>query len=186
MKTLLLLSLSLFLSIPAAAAPPPPDVGELVLAAGAPAPSFALAQAEPAPAGESFLAKLGPSLLDLLTAAAIAGIGVLAAFLRAKSAESKAAKVGLVVTEAARAAVLELDASIKPKLKAFLADGKLSDEEKAELKKMALDLLKTKLPAGLLTAAGGVFGAFTDTYLAGKIEQAVAEKNAVQAVPPAA
>ena len=186
MKTLLLLSLALTLSLPAAAATPP-NVDELVLAAGAPAPSFALAQVEPAtPAGESFLAKLGPSLLDLLSAAAIAGIGVLAAFLRAKSAESKAAKVGLVVTEAARAAVLELDASIKPKLKAFLADGKLSDEEKAELKKMALDLLKTKLPAGLLSAAGGVFGAFTDTYLAGKIEQAVAEKNAVQAVPPKA
>lgn len=141
--------------------------------------------AAPSP-GQSFLAQLGPALMDLLMAATLAGIGILAAFLRAKAAESKAAKVGLVVTEAARAAVLELDATIKPKLKAFLADGKLSDEEKAELKKMALDLLKTKLPAGLLSAAGGVFGAFTDTYLAGKIEQAVAEKNAVQAVPPKA
>lgn len=190
MKTLLLLSLSLFLSLPAAAAPPPPDVvDELVLAAGTPAPSFALAQAEPAaPAGESFLAKLGPSLLDLLTAAAIAGIGVLAAFLRAKAAESKAARVGLVVTEAARSAVLELDATIKPKLKDYLADGKLSDEEKAELKRLAVDLLKTKLPAGLLSTAGGIFGAFTDTYLAGKIEQAVAGKNALEAatVPPKA
>lgn len=141
----------------------------------------------PAPtAGQSFLSGLVPSLLDLLSAAAIAGIGLLAAFLRAKSAESKVAKVSLVVTEAARAAVLELDASIKPKLKAYLADGVLSDEEKAELKKMALDLLKTKLPGGLLSTAGSVFGAFTDTYLAGKIEQAVAEKNSVQAasVPP--
>lgn len=193
MKTLLLLSLSLFLALPAVAAPPP-DVGKVVLAAGTPAPDFALAQApEVAPApttpGKSFLAALGPSLLDLLTAAAIAGIGLLAAFLRAKSAESKVAKVSLVVTEAARAAVLELDASIKPKLKAFLADGELSDAEKAELKAMALDLLKTKLPAGLLTTAGSVFGAFTETYLAGKIEQAVAEKNSVQAsaaVPPTA
>lgn len=151
------------------------------LAAGAVAPEFATTP------GESFLAQLGPALMDLLMAAALAGIGVLAAFLRAKSAESKAAKVGLVVTEAARAAVLELDATIKPKLKAFLADGKLSDEEKAELKKLALDLLKTKLPAGLLGTAGQVFGAFTDTYLAGKVEQAVAEKNSVEAnsVPPA-
>lgn len=141
----------------------------------------------PAPtAGQSFLASLGPSLLDLLSAAAIGGIGLLAAFLRAKAAESKVAKVSLVVTEAARAAVLELDAAVKPKLKAFLADGKLSDEEKAELKRLALDMLKTKLPGGLLSTAGAVFGAFTDTYLAGKIEQAVAEKNSVQAaaVPP--
>lgn len=192
MKIHSLLALSLFLALPAVAAPPPPDVlDELVLAAGQPAPSFALAQApEPAPtAGQSFLAALGPSLMDLLTASAIAGIGLLAAFLRAKSAESKVAKVSLVVTEAARAAVLELDATIKPKLKAYLADGVLSDEEKAELKRLAMDLLKTKLPAGLLTTAGSVFGAFTDTYLAGKVEQAVAEKNSVQAaaaVPPKA
>lgn len=141
----------------------------------------------PAPtAGQSFLSGLVPSLLDLLSAAAIAGIGLLAAFLRAKAAESKVAKVSLVLTEAARAAVLELDAAVKPKLKAFMADGVLSDDEKAELKKMALDLLKTKLPAGLLSTAGSVFGAFTETYLAGKVEQAVAEKNSVQAasVPP--
>lgn len=193
MKTFLFLSLSLFLSLPAVAAPPPPDVGKVVLAAGTPAPTFALAQAPeaaPAPtAGQSFLAALGPSLMDLLTAAAIAGIGLLAAFLRAKAAESKVAKVSLVVTEAARAAVLELDATIKPKLKAYLADGVLSDAEKAELKAMAMDLLKTKLPGGLLTTAGSVFGAFTETYLAGKVEQAVAEKNSVQAaaaVPPKA
>ena len=191
MKTLLLISLSLALSLPAAAAPPPDTVDELVLSAATPAPSFALAQVEPAAptAGQSFLSALGPSLLDLLTAAAIAGIGLLAAFLRAKASESKVAKVSLVVTEAARAAVLELDATIKPKLKAFLADGVLSDAEKAELKAMAMDLLKTKLPAGLLTTAGSVFGAFTETYLAGKIEQAVAEKNSVQAsaaVPPQA
>lgn len=136
----------------------------------------------------SFLAQLGPALTDLLMAATLAGIGILAAFLRAKAVESKAARVGLVVTEAARAAVLELDASLKPKLKAYLADGVLSEEEKAELKKTAVDLLKTKLPAGLLSAAGGIFGAFTETYLAGKVEQAVAEKNAAQAavVPPSA
>jgi len=190
MKTLLLLSLSLFLSIPASAAPPDDALDKLVLAAGTPAPTFAIAQVEsaPAPVGEGVLAKLGPSLLDLLSAAAIAGIGMLAAFLRAKAAESKAARVGLVITEAARAAVLELDVTIKPKLKDYLADGKLSDEEKAELKRLAMDLLKTKLPAGLLSTAGGIFGAFTDTYLAGKIEQAVAAKKAMEAaaVPPKA
>lgn len=185
-----ILSLLFLLSLPVHAAPPDDALDKLVLAAGTPAPTFALAQVEPAPApaGESFIAKLGPSLLDLLSAAAIAGIGVLAAFLRAKAAESKAARVGLVVTEAARSAVLELDATIKPKLKDYLADGKLSDDEKAELKHLAMDLLKTKLPAGLLSTAGSIFGAFTDTYLAGKIEQAVAAKKAMEAaaVPPKA
>lgn len=147
------------------------------------APGLAFAADAPAPA-QSLLGQLGPALVDLLMAAVVAGVGVLAHYLRSKATESKAARVGLVVTEAARAAVLELDASMKPKLKAYLADGVLSDEEKADLKRTAVELLKTKLPAGLLGAAGGVFGAFTDTYLAGKIEQAVAEKNALAAAAP--
>lgn len=152
-------------------------------------PLAALAQdATPVAPAPSIWLQLTPALTDLLTAAAVAGLAFLATYLRAKSGESKAARVGLVVTEAARAAVLELDATVKPKLKAYLADGVLSPEEAADLKKTAVDLLKTKLPGGLLAAAGGVFGAFTDTYLAGKIEQAVAEKNALAGssapVPP--
>lgn len=122
------------------------------------------------------------ALQDVLAAGLIGLLGMLAAYLRSKQTESKAARIGLVVTEAARAAVLELDATIKPKLKAYLADGVLSEEEKADLKRIAMDLLKTKLPGGLLKGAADVFGAaFLDTYLGGKIEQAVAEKNSVQA-----
>lgn len=145
----------------------------------------ALAQSAPPPQPTpSVWTQLGPALLDLLGVALLAGIGFLATYLRAKAAESKAARVGLVLTESARAVVLELDASLKPKLKAFLADGVLSDDEKAQLKAAALDLLKTKLPAGLLSTAGQVFGAaFVDTYLAGKVEQAVAEKNALGSAP---
>lgn len=147
-----------------------------------------LAQDIPAPpsaASPSVGLQLAGALTDLLMAALVAGIGMLATYLRTKAAESRAAKVGLVVTEAARAAVLDLDREMKPKLKAALADGVLTDKEKAELKAAAVELLKTKLPAGLLGTAGQVFGAFTDTYLAGKVEQAVAEKNAIaaQAVP---
>lgn len=137
--------------------------------------------AQEAAPGPSMIAQLASPLLDLLMAAATAGLVALAAYLRSKSTESKAAKVGFVVTEAAHAAVLELDATLKPQLQAALADGVLTDAEKAQLKAAAVELLKTKLPAGLLGLAGGVFGAFTDTYLAGKIEQAVASKNALQA-----
>lgn len=125
--------------------------------------------------------QLGSALADLLMAALIAGLGFLARYLATKSAESRAAKVGLVVTEASRAAVLELDRTLKPQLQAALADGVLTDAEKKQLKDAAVDLLKTKLPAGLLGMAGGIFGAFTDTYLAGKVEQAVVEKNAALA-----
>ncbi len=131
--------------------------------------------------GPSILTQLAAPLMDLLMAAASVGFIALAAYLRSKSAESKAAKVGLLVSEAANAAVHELDATLRPQLEAALADGVLTDEEKAKLKAAAIELLKTKLPAGLLGLAGTVFGAFTDTYLSGKIEQAVAAKNALQA-----
>lgn len=127
------------------------------------------------------------ALQDVIAAGLIGLLGMLAAFLRSKQTESKAARIGLVVTEAARAAVLELDATIKPKLKAYLADGILSDEEKADLKRIAMDLLKTKLPGGLLKGAADVFGAaFLDTYLGGKIEQAVIEKNSFDRPAPVA
>lgn len=165
--------------------PLPPDVPGIRVASAATLPSSTsfLAQAPEAPAEvkPSPLVQLAAGLQDLLFTALLAGLAFLANFLRQKTAESKAARIGLVVTESARAAVLELDATMKPKLKAYLADGVLSEEEKADLKKTAVELLKSKLPGNLLTAAGGIFGAFTDTYLAGKIEQAVAEKNALQA-----
>ena len=153
----------------------------VVLAAGEviPSPDPGLAPEPPKP---SVFLQLAGSLADLLMTGALALIGMLIAFLRTKAKESKSANVGLVITEAARAAVLELDAVIKPKLKIFLSDGILSEAEKAELKALAMALLKTKLPAGVLSTAASVFGAaFLDTYLGGKIEQAVSEKNAMQA-----
>lgn len=153
-------------------------------------PGLALAaDAAPTPL-QSFFGQLSGPLLDLLLTAAIAGIGMLTAFLRAKSQESKAAGVSLLLTEAARTATLEIDRSLKPQLQAALADGVLTDTEKAQLKAAALDLLKTKLPAAALASAKGVFGDFLDTFLAGKVEQAVVEKNHLAArsvrapVPP--
>jgi len=152
---------------------------------GLPIVTFAggtLVESEPAaPAGSVWL-KVSSALSDFVATAILAALGFLIAFLRSRSSESKAANIGLVITEAARAAVLELDASLKPTLKAYLADGILSDEEKADLKARAMLILTTKLPPGILKTAGEVFGAaFVTTYLSGKIEQAVAEKNAMQA-----
>jgi hypothetical protein len=153
----------------------------VVLAAGEAVPA---ADSSPAvePSKPSVFLQLAGSLADLVMTGLLALIGMLIAYLRSKSATDKAAHIGLVITEAARAAVLELDATIKPKLKEYLSDGVLSDVEKADLKARALEILKTKLPAGVLSTAATVFGAaFLDTYLGGKIEQAVSEKNAVQA-----
>lgn len=145
-----------------------------------PVVAFAQDAAPAQPAPSIWLQVLG-GLASLVSVALVPLLGLLTAYLRSKAAESKAARVGIVLNEAAIAAVHELDATLKPQLQAALADGVLTDAEKAQLKATAVELLKTKLPPALLSMAGDLFGAFTDTLVAGKIEQAVAAKNAVQA-----
>lgn len=154
----------------------------LLVAALCLAPSVAFAQdAAPAQPTPSIWLQVLGGLASLVSVALVPLLGLLTAYLRSKAAESKAARVGIVLNEAAIAAVHELDATLKPQLQAALADGVLTDAEKAQLKATAVELLKTKLPPALLSMAGDLFGAFTDTLVAGKIEQAVAAKNAVQA-----
>ncbi len=194
MKRLFILSAVLCLSATSFAERPPPDVTsakfEQALPSshevGIPDVVTFVADGEVIPAKEapkpSIFLQITGALTDLVMTGVLALIAMLAAFLRSKAASDKAANIGLVITEAARAVVLELDATMKPKLKAFLADGVLDDVEKTELKSMAMAMLRLKLPAGVLKTAADVFGAaFLETYLGGKIEQAVAEKNAVQA-----
>ena len=142
------------------------------------------ADAAPTPL-QSFFGQLSGPLLDLLLTAAVAGIAMLTAFLRAKAQESKVAGAGLLLSEATRAAVLEIDTTLKPQLQAALADGVLTDAEKAKLKAAALELVKQRLPAAALASAKGVFGGFLDTYLSGKVEQAVLEKKALEKPAPA-
>jgi hypothetical protein len=57
----------------------------------------------PAPAS-SLWAQVAPAITDLVGVALLGALGFLANYLRSKQAESKAARVGLVVTEAATAA----------------------------------------------------------------------------------
>lgn len=186
MKHSLLLSLALFLSLP-------------VHAAGTPAPTFALAQAEPAPVvaptvGQQIAAGVIQyvvvPLLPIIGALLVWALKKLVDYLNEKGKESAAARIGAKLTGAAASAVAEINATLRPKLEAALADGVLTDKEKAELKEAALQLLKTKLPGELLQAAGGIFGGFLDTYLGGLIERQVLEQKAMAAVaeprPPAA
>lgn len=132
----------------------------------------------------SLFLQLAGGLLDLLMLAVVGGIGLLSRFLLSKSSESAFARFGHVVTEAARASVLQIDRTLKPQLQAALADGILTPAEKAQLKAAALDLLKSQLPASVLKLGQGVLGSFLDTYLAGKVEQAVIEKNALEGQAP--
>lgn len=121
-------------------------------------------------------------LLDAALAAIVGVLALLAQYLRSKSATSLAARAGLVATEAATAAVHELDATMRPLLLSAAADGKLSPEEAKQLRDHALEVLKTKLGPNALKAITSAFGFdFLDTFLRGKVEQAVAQKKAVAA-----
>lgn len=102
-------------------------------------------------------------------------------FLRAKASESSAARVTLVVAEAANSAVAVVDRELKPKVLAAMADGVLTDTEKAQLREEALRILKTNVAPEVWTLARAQFGPLLEGYLKGLIERAVTERRAVQA-----
>ena len=143
-------------------------------------PLLALAEEAAAPASPvltAFMQYVVPALVTVLGPLLVLALGQLAAFLRAKAGESKAAGVALVFTEAAHSVVAELEVTLKPRLQAALADGVLTQAEKDELKKAALDALKTRLPATALQSASAVFGPMLDTWLGGLVERAVAAQK---------
>lgn len=123
-----------------------------------------------------------PPLVPLLGALVTWALARLVAFLNAKAAESKAALVGAKLTGAAQSVVAELNASLRPRLEAALADGVLTDVEKKALKDAALNILKTKLPPALMSSASGIFGNFLETYMGGLVERAVLDQKATAAV----
>lgn len=131
----------------------------------------------PSPLLTAFMQYVLPALVTVLGPLLVLALGQLAAFLRAKAGESKAAGVALVFTEAAHSVVAELEVTLKPKLQAALADGVLTQAEKDELKKAALDALKTRLPATALQSASAVFGPMLDTWMGGLIERAVSAQK---------
>lgn len=145
-----------------------------------------LAQVEaPAPAEPSLFQRIwgfvAPTLATAIGTLLVYLLGLLVTWVRSKAGESKFAAFVLPVTEAARAVVLEIDVRLKPKLAKFLEDGVLSEDEKRQLRNEAFQLLKEKLPSTLMAAGQAQLGALFDTFLKGKIEQAVIEKNAIKA-----
>lgn len=157
------------------------------------APGLALAadvvvvpEAPQSPILTAVLQYVVPALITVLGPLVIWALSQLAAFLKAKSAESKVLGVLSVVTEAANSVVAELNATLKPQLQAALADGVLTQAEKDRLKTAALDVLKTKLPAATLASAQGLFGPMLDTWLAGLVERAVVDQKPVKTLEEAA
>jgi len=93
--------------------------------------------------------------------------------LNAKAKGAKLESTVALLSEAAKAAVLEVEVTLKPKLVEALKDGVLSDAEKAMLKKAALDLLTSRLPIASLALARDVFGPLLQQVLSKQVETAV-------------
>lgn len=99
------------------------------------------------------------------------------AFLKARQAESATARMALVVTEAAASAVAVVDRDMKPKVMAALADGVLTDKEKAELRDEALRILRVNVAPEVWNQAKASFGPLLEGWLKGLIERAVTERR---------
>lgn len=122
--------------------------------------------------GSMILKYLVTPAIPILGGAILWALKALVQYLGTKSEGNKAAHVALVFGELAQSIVAELEVTLRPQLQKALADGSLSPDEAAKLKAEALRILKEKAPAGLITAAGSVFGAGLDTWLGGLVERA--------------
>lgn len=125
--------------------------------------------------------------LGVLTPVA-AWVGLkLANWLGAMSGESKAAAVAARALHFAELVASDLEATVKPQLVKDLEDGKLSPEEGAKLKAMAMERLKLLMGQhGLeeLRAVLGIVAPQLDAYLSGVIEKAVARVSMARTVTP--
>lgn len=131
---------------------------------------------------QTVLQYLLPILLPAIGTLLVALLGKLVAYLHAREKESVGLRLASVLTGSAHSVVAELNATLRPQLEAALADGILTDVEKAQLKQAALNLLKQKLPAATMALVSKTFGELTDTYLAGLIERAVTREKADAAI----
>lgn len=152
-----------------------------------PAVAFADAQVSaPKTPLELVLQYVVAPLLALVGPLVVAGLAKLVTYLHAKEKESLGMRVGATIADATYSVVAELDVTMRPKLEAALADGVLTDVEKAQLKQAALEAVKTKLPAAVLADARTAFGPLFETWLSGLVERSVTQRNAAEAAasPP--
>lgn len=146
-----------------------------------------------APVG-GFFVRLLPHLHELLALLLTAVLlPLLRKWLASKAETSVLAKAALKAEEVASSVVAQINAVLKPKLAKAAEDGVITEAEAAQMKSEALAQVRSLLGPKLLELLAKLFGgpANVDTYLGGKIEQAVlgakvAAAKAVPAVPPSA
>lgn len=124
----------------------------------------------------ALLSALAPALLWLLTK--------VGAFFKAKaeaakqgSAENKVFDALLQLETLASNTVAHLNGSLKEKLQGYLADGVLTEEEKAELKAAAMATLTSESGPEAIALLKKVLGSAFEAVISGAIEKAVAKAN---------
>lgn len=96
----------------------------------------------------------------------------------AGAAQSEAARISKLLAEAVMGAVAVVDRDYKPKLVAAMADGKLTDAEKAMLRAEAIRIAKETIAPEVLELARAQFGeAGLVTLLVGLVERFVTERR---------
>lgn len=126
---------------------------------------------------ESVLQYVVAPLIPVVGALIVAGLGKLVQFLHAKEGESKLLKALGIGAELVSTSVSHVVDGLKPELQAALADGKIDDAERAALKAKALELLKKELPAGVQGVLSTALGPALETWLSGKVSQAIDAKE---------
>jgi hypothetical protein len=118
-------------------------------------------------------------LIPVVGALLVAGLTQLVRYITAKQGESKLLAALGVGAELISTSVSHVIDGLKPELQQALADGKIDDVEKAALKAKAMDLLKKELPASVQGVLSTALGPALETWLSGKVTQAIDEKAAV-------
>lgn len=148
-------------------------------------PALALA-ADAAPDSQTISSVFLQGLAGILAAVFTALLSVITATLRAKAREGKYWALTSRVWSMAQGVVAHAEAELRPAIQKALADGQLTPEEGAQLKKAAVALLRDGAMAqiGDLEKSFGLTPGGVDTLLSGMIERAIiVMKPAVPATP---
>ncbi len=112
-------------------------------------------------------------LIPILGALIAAVLTKLVTFLHAKEGNSKIAGAFAIATDFVSTAFAHVRAGIESDLKLALADGTITDTERAALVAKLVALVKLELPAGMMAILSGALGPALETWLSGKADQVV-------------
>jgi len=117
-------------------------------------------------------AELAPVAATLLSALASWGMYELAKFVRTKTKNEAANDAVTHITETANTTVEELEQTLVPAFKEAASDGKLSKEDRAKLKDLAVRKVNSQIPDKMNKLASQIVNS-VDRFIRAKIEKAV-------------